>query len=84
MNQQEIQNWADKNNLDVRAIAGEPPYHFRLSDEFGENVLDIYIKMTKSGNWVSHNSVMTWWKKQWHKIDKEEQLQKIYEQRNNN
>lgn len=83
MNQEEIQEWAERNNLDVRVIAGNPAHHFRLIDGFGEYVLDIYIKLNKRRN-IDSNSVLIWENKSWHKITTKGELQKLYEQSTSN
>lgn len=73
MDQDEIQRFADSNNLDVRPIMD---YHFRLMDTYGNFVLDVYIKRNKGGVIVK-NTVLQWRTKKWFVAKNQKDLNKL-------
>ena len=56
----EVETFAAKNKLDVREIE---KWHYRLMDEFGDWVLDVYFKRNDNGR-VIKNTTMQWKKKE--------------------
>lgn len=61
MTQDEVAEWATENNLDVRPIQDN---HYRLLDEYGVFVLDVYFKKNKKGR-IIKNSVLQWSSQKW-------------------
>jgi pyruvate-formate lyase-activating enzyme len=61
MNQETIQEYANENNLDVKPIQDN---HYRLVNQQGEFIWDIYFKKNKKGKIVK-NSVLNWRKNKW-------------------
>lgn len=61
MEKLEIQEFARKNNLDIREVQDN---HWRLLDEYGEFALDIYFKKNKKGKIVK-NSTLNWKTEKW-------------------
>lgn len=62
MDENVIQEFANENSLDVRPLQ---PWHFRLMDEWGKYVLDVFIKRNKNGNIVK-NTVHRWSNDKWY------------------
>lgn len=56
-----IQLLADETRCDLRIIE---PWHYRLLDEYGNYVVDIYIKKDKRGD-VIKNTLYEWGKFRW-------------------
>ena len=73
MEKYEIQQFSSKNNLDVREIQFN---HWRLLDEYGDFVLDVYFKQNKRGE-IIKNSVLQWKTKKWFYPIDLEQLEKL-------
>lgn len=72
MDEQVIQDFASENNLDVRPVQ---PYHLRLMDEYGNYVLDVYIKRKKGR--IVQNSVLKWKGEVWSVAHTPQDLQKL-------
>jgi len=73
MTQNEVQDFADENNLDVRQIQ---TYHWRLLNEFGKYVLDVYFKKNKRGV-IIKNSVLKWESEKWTEAKNVDELKKL-------
>lgn len=73
MTQEQIQNFANENDLDVRPIQD---YHYRLMNSVGKYILDVYFKRNKNGVIVK-NSVLNWRNNRWSVAHNLEDLNKL-------
>ena len=62
MKPEEIQNFADENKLDVKPLDKS---HWRLEDQWGKKIIDIYFKWNKRHTEVKKNTVMHWKSNKW-------------------
>lgn len=72
MDEQDIQDFADSHKLDVKQIEF---YHFRLLNEYGKFILDIYIKR-KNGR-IIRNTVLQWRTNKWLVAHNKKDLEKL-------
>lgn len=63
MKHQEIQEWANKNELDVMPINKDTQW--RLLNKHGESILDIYFKWSKKKSKIVKNSTLRWSDEKW-------------------
>lgn len=80
MNQDEVQEFSDQNSLDVRIMntgKGGKPNHFRLMDEYGNYVADVYFKHTKAGALRPYNKVFNLKNKRWADIKNTNELKQF-------
>ncbi len=73
MTQNEVQDFADETKLDVRPIQ---PYQWRLMNEFGKYILDVYFKKNKRGV-IIKNSVLKWEGEKWTEAHSVKDLKKL-------
>ena len=74
MTPDQVQEFADENNLDVSL---KSDVHYRLLDEYGAFILDVYFKHNKKGI-VIRNSVLKWSTQKWYKINTTDELKNIF------
>lgn len=74
MDENDIQEFADKNRLDVREVN---PWQLRLMNEYGKYILDIYIKKNKIKTKVLQNRVLKWSNEKWYTCTNPKELQKL-------
>ncbi len=83
MNQDQVQEFASQNSLDVRVIAygrQNKPNHIRLMDSWGNYVTDVYFKHTKSGINKSYNRVFHHKTHRWGEVHNEQELKQFINQ----
>lgn len=73
MDDVEIQTFASQNNLDLRLIQKN---HLRLTDEYENFILDVYIKKNKKGRIVK-NSTLQWKSGKWFTPNSQEELLRL-------
>ena len=74
MTQNEVQDFADENDLDVREIQS---YHYRLmSSKNGKYIMDVYFKKNKRGRIVK-NSTFKFDGEKWGEATTTEDLKKL-------
>lgn len=75
MDRNDIQEFADKNGLDVRQIE---PWHYRLMDEYGRYIVDVFIKKDKRGDIVKNTVCnMKSKKKKWGVVHNHQELKQF-------
>lgn len=74
MTNEEVQEWANEHKLDVMPINGN--IHWRLLDNYGEYVLDVYFKKNKRGE-IIRNSVLQWKGENWTVANTVEELKAL-------
>lgn len=73
MTREEVEEFASNESLDVRPIN---EYQYRLMDEWGKYILDVYFKKNKRGE-VVKNSVLCWATNKWSVANTTEELKKL-------
>lgn len=73
MKQEEVQELATEYSLDVRIIQ---PNHYRLLNEYGKYILDVYFKKNRAGK-ILRNSILDWRNNSWAVIKTREELKDI-------
>ena len=79
MNNEEVEEWAGKNNLDVRPMqkSGNHIIMMRLMDERGNYIMDVYFKRNKGKTRILKNSVFIHKKEIWTTADSTQELSKL-------
>lgn len=74
MDYETIQQFADENCLDVRKLED---WHYRLMGEYGDYVLDVYIKRKGRTKRIVNNKVHQWKTGRWVDCRKVSDLEKL-------
>ena len=75
MNEEELQEIANENNLDVRILSD---VHYRLMDNYGNYKFDVYFKHHKRRpQEIVHNSILKWESQRWFKINTADEFLKL-------
>jgi hypothetical protein len=74
MTPEDIEEFALQNKLDVREMN---PYQFRLLNENGKYILDIYFKRHKNSNRIIKNSTLQWKTNKWYFPKQINELKKL-------
>ena len=73
MTEEELQEIADENNLDVRVLSD---VHYRLLDNYGNYKFDVYFKHNKMGA-IKWNTILRWESQKWLKVTTADEFLKL-------
>lgn len=73
MDQHQVQEIADSLHLDVRPVQ---EYHYRLMDEWGKYIVDVYFKRNKQGR-IVRNTTFHFRTQKWGQVWNEKDLIKL-------